>query len=93
LLSIYRFAATKQTERVNEQAFSKGLDTLMPTARIPQLRTPNVGSLPPLNDDVVEISLILPGWQAARLERAAFTQGLTTAQMMRRLLGDFLSDD
>jgi hypothetical protein len=65
----------------------------MPLARVPELRLPEKDSFPPLTGDVVEISLFLPGWQAARLERAASNQGLTAAQMMRRLLGHYLDED
>jgi hypothetical protein len=36
--------------------------------------------------DVVEISLLLPGWQASELEREAHQRGLTTAQMVRHAL-------
>jgi hypothetical protein len=42
-------------------------------------------------DDVVEIPLLLPGWQANALEQAAHESGLTTAEMVRRLLGQYLS--
>jgi hypothetical protein len=41
------------------------------------------------DSEVVEISLLLPSWQALELERKAFQQGLTTGQMVRRLLGSF----
>jgi hypothetical protein len=64
----------------------------MPVARVPDLRTSDLDDLPPLNGDVVEISLFLPGWQASRLEREAANQGLTAAQMMRRLLGHYLEE-
>ncbi len=40
--------------------------------------------------DVAEISLLLPGWQLAALESAARTRGLTSAQLVRRLLRDFI---
>jgi hypothetical protein len=40
-------------------------------------------------DEVVEIPLLLPGWQMTALESAARGQGLTTAQMVRRLIRDF----
>ncbi len=39
--------------------------------------------------DVVEISLLLPGWQVAALETAAHDRGLTAGQMVRRLIRDF----
>ena len=40
--------------------------------------------------DVAEISLLLPGWQLAAIECAAQARGLTSAQLVRRLLRDFL---
>ena len=41
--------------------------------------------------DVAEISLLLPGWQLAALENAAQARGLTSAQLVRRLLRDFIN--
>jgi hypothetical protein len=46
---------------------------------------------PHFTADVVEISLLLPGWQAAALESAAQRQGLTTASLVRRLIRDHCS--
>jgi hypothetical protein len=43
------------------------------------------------DEDMAELSLLLPGWQAAALERAARSSGLTTGQMLRRLVRDFLA--
>jgi hypothetical protein len=40
--------------------------------------------------EVTELSVLLPGEQAQGLERAAHERGLTTAQMLRRLIQDFL---
>lgn len=40
--------------------------------------------------DIAELSVLLPGEQAQGLERAAHERGLTTAQMLRRLVQDFL---
>jgi hypothetical protein len=45
---------------------------------------------PPLNEEVVEIPLLLPGWQASVLETVAHQRGLTAAVMVRHLLHDFL---
>ncbi len=39
---------------------------------------------------VVEISLLLPEWQANRLETEAFAKGLSPAKMLRRLLMEHL---
>jgi hypothetical protein len=47
------------------------------------------GSSPP-ESDVVEISLLLPGWQMDVLERAAHDRGLTAAAMVRQLLRSFI---
>lgn len=43
-----------------------------------------------LNEDVVELSLLLPGWQFGALEKAAEDKGLSTGQMVRRLIQKFL---
>ncbi len=43
------------------------------------------------DSDVVEISLLLPGWQALELEKEAHQRGLTAAQMVRHLLGEYLA--
>lgn len=41
--------------------------------------------------DVVEVSLLMPVAQVEALELAAHRKGLTTAQMVRRLLHDFIT--
>jgi hypothetical protein len=46
--------------------------------------------LGPLRDDVVEVPLLLPGWQFAALEKAARRQDKTTAETIRRLVRDYL---
>ena len=46
----------------------------------------------PRDDEVIEIPLLLSGWQASALESAAHDRGLTAAEMVRTLLRDFLSD-
>jgi hypothetical protein len=46
-----------------------------------------------LDAEVVEIPLLLPGWQVVALERAAQDHGLTTAEMVRRLIRDFCCSD
>jgi hypothetical protein len=44
---------------------------------------------PDTTPDVAEISLLLPGWQLTILESAAHERGLTSGQMVRRLIRDF----
>ena len=45
-----------------------------------------------LEDEVVEVALLLPGWQAAALESAAHDCGLTAAEMVRSLLREYLGE-
>lgn len=40
------------------------------------------------DQEVVELPLLLPRWQAAVLEAAARRRGMTTGQMLRRMLTD-----
>jgi hypothetical protein len=44
-----------------------------------------------LESDVIEIPLLLPGWQVSALETAAHARGVTAAEMVRHVLNDFLS--
>jgi hypothetical protein len=46
---------------------------------------------PLLEGDVVEIPLLLPGWQASILETVAHQRGLTAGAMVRHLVQDFLA--
>ncbi len=45
---------------------------------------------PSLEGEVVELPLLLPGWQVTKLETAAHERGMTAAAMVRFLLRDFL---
>jgi len=52
---------------------------------------PDVSRLDELpTSEVEEISLLLPGWQLAVLDSAARDRGLTSGQLVRRLLRDFI---
>jgi len=42
--------------------------------------------------EVVELPLLLPLWQALELEAAARRRGMTTGQMLRRVIGELLGD-
>jgi hypothetical protein len=44
-----------------------------------------------LEGEVVEIPLLLPGWQASALETVAHEHGLTAGAMVRRLVRDFVA--
>jgi hypothetical protein len=43
------------------------------------------------DQEVVEFPLLLPRWQALELEAVARRRGMTTGQMIRRLLGEMLA--
>jgi hypothetical protein len=45
-----------------------------------------------LEEDVVEVPFLLPGWQVSALETAAHQRGQTAAQMVRNLVRDFLRE-
>ena len=40
--------------------------------------------------DVVEVPLLLPGWQVAALAEEARDRGLTAGEMLRSVLSDFI---
>lgn len=44
-----------------------------------------------LDQEVVELPLLLPRWQAVELEAAAHRRGMTTGQMLRRVIGEMLA--
>jgi hypothetical protein len=46
-----------------------------------------------MDQEVVEFPLLLPLWQAVELEAAARRRGMTTGQMIRRLLGEMLASN
>jgi hypothetical protein len=46
---------------------------------------------PSPDGEVVEVPLLLPGWQVTALEAAARREGRTLAEVARRLIQDFLT--
>lgn len=44
-----------------------------------------------LDQEVIELSLLLPRWQAMELEAVASRRGMTTGQMIRRVIGEMLA--
>lgn len=46
---------------------------------------------PSIEEEVVELPLLLPGWQLTKLETVAHQRGMTAAEMVRFLLRDFLT--
>jgi hypothetical protein len=45
-----------------------------------------------VDNEVVELPLLLPRWQASVLEHAARSRGMTTGQMLRRVIADLFPD-
>ncbi len=43
------------------------------------------------DQEVVELALLLPLWQAMQLEAVANRRGMTTGQMLRRVIGELLA--
>ena len=41
-------------------------------------------------DELTELAVLVPGWQAEALEEAAHRQGLTAGQLLRQMLNRFL---
>jgi len=41
--------------------------------------------------EVMEVPILLSGWQVSQLETAAHQRGLTAGEMVRHLLRDFIS--
>jgi hypothetical protein len=48
-----------------------------------------VFEIPRSDQALTELSLLLPQWQVDALELAASSRGLTTGQMLRRLIGNY----
>jgi hypothetical protein len=61
----------------------------MSAMMLPPLAGPSGSDLSRLDGEMVELSLLLPSWQAAALEMAAEDQGLTAGQVVRQLIRDF----
>ena len=51
-----------------------------------------VGESYRVDNEVVELPLLLPRWQASVLEHAARSRGMTTGQMLRRVIADLFPD-
>jgi hypothetical protein len=54
---------------------------------------PGTREITPIDNEVVELALLLPRWQAAALEDAAHQRGLTTGQMLRKIIGASLKGE
>jgi hypothetical protein len=54
---------------------------------------PATATVARLDHEVVELPLLLPRWQALELEAVARECGMTTGQMLRRVIRDLLTED
>jgi hypothetical protein len=45
-----------------------------------------------IDTDMAEVSLLVPHWQLAELQKLAEAQGLTLGQVLRRLINAFLQE-
>jgi hypothetical protein len=64
---------------------------VLPMACSDLLARPDLESQTNTSSEVVEIPVLLPGWQALALEDAAHDRGLTAGEMLRHLLTDFFA--
>ncbi len=60
----------------------------MAGALVPTTFETNCAEVIRQDQEVVELPLLLPRWQALELEAAARRRGMTTGQMLRRLIGE-----
>lgn len=51
-----------------------------------ELKTRMEGNFRPLDDDMAELSLLMPSWQIQALEHAAQSEGISMGQYVRRAL-------
>jgi hypothetical protein len=51
----------------------------------------NYNRLADLDSEVMELSLLVPAWQVAALEQAAQAEGVTVAQLLRRVISKSLA--
>jgi hypothetical protein len=48
---------------------------------------PGTREITSVDSEIVELALLLPRWQAEALEEAAHRCGITTGQMLRKIIG------
>jgi hypothetical protein len=71
--------------------FSKKAVRPMSILRLENIVAPDVNGIFKGDDAIVEVSLLLPDWEAAALEWLACSRGLTVAQVLRSLVWDLLA--
>jgi hypothetical protein len=84
-LRIERLTARDPADLPSAATHSRAGDTVQPLF---DTISPNLGRR---DQEVVEVALLLPLWQAMELEAAAQRRGMTTGQMLRRVIGEMLA--
>lgn len=75
------------------QPLTKPCDMTVATMASPTYAAPPaMGEASRSDMDVVELPLLLPRWQAQALEAAATRRGMTTGQILRRVIGDLFGN-
>src|SRR4051812_23781526 len=59
---------------------------------VPPMFEPASADVSRQDQEVVELPLLLPRWQALELEAVAREHGMTTGQMLRRMVRELLAD-
>jgi len=59
---------------------------------VPPIFEPASADFARQDQEVVELPLLLPRWQALELEAVARERGMTTGQMLRRVIRDLLAE-
>lgn len=54
--------------------------------------TATLNTLNRMDNEVVELPLLLPRWQATALEEAAGSRGMTTGQLLRRYITEMFAE-
>jgi hypothetical protein len=44
------------------------------------------------DEEMMELSMLLPSWQVVEMEGVAHSRGLTVGQLIRQLIRDYLAD-
>ena len=75
-----------------KRRFREGAVQLMTTMTRDHAEGPMKSRICWLDEQMAEVSLLLPGWQAVEMERLAHSRGLTLGQLIRLLIREYLID-
>lgn len=63
----------------------------MSTTDLDHRERPKVGQVCWMNEEIAELSLLLPGWQTVELETLACSRHLTLGQLIRQVISEYLA--